>query len=94
MGACFKFACPQCGYQAEVSGGDDSGLEDLTTTIVCIDCRQLHDVTIAKRGDEETLRPPVCPKSARHVVKSWIRGGPCPRCNAPMIDQGLAFLWD
>lgn len=46
MGACYDFSCPNCGYSAQVSGGDDFGFHVVTTTIVCETCRELLDVGI------------------------------------------------
>lgn len=93
MGACFQFSCPKCGYLAEVSGGHDSGMEDFTVTIVCLDCRELHDVTIGKRDNPAPI-PPRCPRAKRHALQPWLRDGPCPRCATPMQDQGMTCLWD
>ena len=33
MGALFRFACPDCGYEAEVSGGLDVGMMSVTHTV-------------------------------------------------------------
>ena len=33
MGALFRFACPDCGYEAEVSGGLDVGMMSVTDTV-------------------------------------------------------------
>jgi len=93
MGVWSRFNCPQCGYQAMVSGGHDSGREEFTVTIVCLDCRELHDVTIGRRDTPDSI-PPRCPRAKRHTVRPWQGNGPCPRCDTPMQDQGGACLWD
>ena len=33
MGALFRFACPDCGYEAEASGGVDVGMMSVTHTV-------------------------------------------------------------
>ena len=35
MGAWNQFVCEVCGYEAEVSGGDDFGFRAFTTTVFC-----------------------------------------------------------
>lgn len=47
MGALFRFACPDCGYAAEVSGGLDVGMMSVTH-IVCR-WRPLRSVDVAGR---------------------------------------------
>ena len=43
MGRTYLFECPKCGYRAKVSGGADCGLHFAVHTIVCLDCKELHD---------------------------------------------------
>lgn len=96
MGEHFQFTCANCGFSAEVSGGDDAGMAAVTTTIVCENCRCLYDVIIAdikdwQNREERALR---CPKSAKHQVTHWKDGGPCPKCHQPLIKGESACLWD
>lgn len=44
MGQLFEFGCSKCGYQAEVSGGEDVGNLIVIRTMVCRDCARLVDV--------------------------------------------------
>ena len=46
MGGLFEFKCPNCGYQAEVSGGEDCGFFARTETMVCKNCLQVVDVLV------------------------------------------------
>ncbi|HEU6447819.1 MAG TPA: hypothetical protein VFV23_05210 [Verrucomicrobiae bacterium] len=52
MGRTFHFECPHCRYRARVSGGADSGLNCVTQTIFCYDCRELFDVFVSIRKRE------------------------------------------
>ena len=49
MGRSFYFECSRCGYRARVSGGADRGLNFFVQTILCRDCRELHDAVIRLR---------------------------------------------
>lgn len=68
MGHRYGFTCPACGYQAEVSGGPDSGKLVTVQTMTCLTCRSLVDVVtdIHARGawldalDHELGRCPSC----------------------------------
>ncbi len=93
MGLWHRFSCPKCGYQAEVSGGPDSGIDIFTTTVVCLDCRKLSDITIGKRDNPEPI-PPRCRRSKRHAIEPWTDGDHCPRCATPMQNQGMTCIWD
>lgn len=101
MGSLCAFHCTKCRYKAEVSGGDDCGMEAMTTTIVCEDCRKLCDIEIGTvqimLAQSDQPEPPVvlhCPKNPSHRVRPWKAGDPCPRCGAPMENRGLRVLWD
>jgi hypothetical protein len=48
MGRLFEFGCEQCGYQAEVSGGEDAGWLILTQTMTCLNCKRVVDVTVGE----------------------------------------------
>ena len=96
MGQHFQFTCANCGFSAEVSGGDDAGMVVATTTIVCGSCRRLYDVVTIDRKEwqNQKVRPLRCPKSAKHQVERWKDPGPCPKCNQPLINGGRVCLWD
>ncbi len=57
MGRTFQFECPQCHYQACVSGGADAGINCAVQTIVCLDCRRLFDVFSRLRSRAGTGEP-------------------------------------
>jgi hypothetical protein len=46
MGRTYTFECPKCGYRARVSGGAERGLLFAVQTILCFECKQLHDAVI------------------------------------------------
>ena len=48
MGRLSEFGCEQCGYQAEVSGGEDAGWLILTQTMTCLNCKRVVDVTVGE----------------------------------------------
>ena len=43
MGRTYLFECPKCGYCARVSGGADRGVHFAVQTILCSECKELHD---------------------------------------------------
>ncbi len=100
MGASYEFRCGSCGYEAEVSGRDDAGFFVNTTTILCEGCEELYDVVTARRPMDPAEEPdpgpiePMCPKSKRHIVRSWEHPGPCPKCGSPMTMGNMLMLWD
>ena len=97
MGTCYQFDCPACQYSAEVSGGDDAGMEFLTTTIVCRDCQQLFDVPSGWTEPFAARKPPQirCPKSKKHPITKWQAGGLCPKCGATMRKNDSTIVcWD
>jgi len=69
VGLISRFTCDSCGYEAQVSGGDDRGFSCMTTTILCKDCRELYDVetgrgTYSLPGMEKKVEPR-CPPDFR-----------------------------
>ncbi len=87
MGALYNFGCGSCGYQAEVSGGQDAGMTQLTATIVCEDCQELYDVVTSENPLDcarENEIPIHCPESVFHHVRLWTYPGSCPRCGASL----------
>jgi len=49
MGRSYLFECSRCGYRAKVSGKTDRGLDFFVQTILCRDCKQLHDAVTRLR---------------------------------------------
>ena len=47
MGRTYLFECLKCGYRAKVSGGAAEGAQCAVQTILCYECRELHDVVIS-----------------------------------------------
>jgi len=85
MGSTSLFRCQQCGYHAEVSGGEDRGIRSRTRTVFCHNCRELTDI------DHESSRCLGC-RSRR--VTDWVADDPCPRCGGVVDDEGLISFWD
>lgn len=98
MGTHYLFSCDACGYEANVSGGDDAGFFCLTTTIVCEACRKLYDVvTLENPGSPPEERRSVkiaCPESGGHKVKRWRSPRLCPKCGAKMRRGEQSICWD
>jgi ribosomal protein S27AE len=44
MGRLYLFECEKCGYRVKVAGGAAEGLEFAVQTVLCHQCRELHDV--------------------------------------------------
>jgi hypothetical protein len=67
MGTILDHTCRRCGYSATVSGGDDAIMAGLTTTILCLDCKELMDVMCGTfEGKELKIR---CARSRQH---KWV----------------------
>lgn len=49
MGMWVTFECAHCQYRAQVSGCDDSGMLADSTTIICVQCREICDVVTHSR---------------------------------------------
>jgi len=47
MGRTYLFECPKCGYRAKVAGGVERGLHFAVQTLLCHECRELHDAVIS-----------------------------------------------
>ena len=96
MGTLYRYGCPACGNEAEVSGGQDAGMESETLTILCPACRELIDVLISHQppGRPEGRFEPRCPRSSRHAVQPWTHPGPCPKCGVTMTQGPLSLFWD
>jgi Zn finger protein HypA/HybF involved in hydrogenase expression len=98
MGETFEFKCPDCGYRAEVSGGEDCGMIAVTETMVCEKCRNVVDVMVGyaipslhDKPDKDMGR---CPKCYSDEVMPWGTGRPCPKCSGKMVKGGRVALWD
>jgi len=97
MGSLYLFECRSCGYNCQVSGGDDLGMMVRTTTIICSKCKELYDVVVSDEPwredaiDAENLR---CPKSKRHKVEKWEDPGSCPKCGQKMKRGEHTLFWD
>lgn len=61
MGRAFSFRCPDCGYEATVSGGDAAGMLG-ATTVSCSGCRELYDVLFWSPEEPEQGQEPRCPE--------------------------------
>jgi predicted RNA-binding Zn-ribbon protein involved in translation (DUF1610 family) len=53
MGRSYWFECPKCGYRAKASGRADRGLSFFVQTILCRDCKELHDAVTRLRVPDE-----------------------------------------
>jgi len=95
MGHSYFFKCAKCGYNAEVSGGDDIGMTCITTTILCEDCKKICDaVTGNAPRDLESPHAPVCPKKKSHRIRRWKHPDVCPRCGSEMERGEITTHWD
>lgn len=96
MGHTYHFSCPECGYSAEVSGGDDWGFFCRTTTVRCIHCKIVADVVTSETpSDDKSVKSVTdlkCPNCSGPVEK-W-DGLHCPKCEGEMENQRLVWLWD
>ena len=54
MGRSYWFECPKCGYRAKVSGRAERGLSFFVQTILCRDCRELHESVTRLRVPDES----------------------------------------
>jgi hypothetical protein len=46
MGRTYLYECPKCGYKARVAGKPEHGFALAVQTILCLECRQLHDAVV------------------------------------------------
>ncbi len=99
MGAHFIFICNSCGYEADISGGNDIGMASASSTVLCEDCQELYDMVTTREpwlAVERAWNPTslLCAKSETHGVVLWEHPGSCPRCGAEMIRDTATALWD
>jgi hypothetical protein len=100
MGRLYEFGCEKCGYQAEVSGGEDAGWLIVTRTMTCLDCKRVVDVVVGEShpgslgSDIHILgRYPRC--RSKQVIP-WGKSRPCPKCGGVMkkLDTGRVCYWN
>ena len=100
MGTLKEFECPECGYTAEVSGGDDCGMIAMTKTMVCHTYRRLVDVLDGIQPFCKDYDPKIkrdigrCPRCYGSDVEVWSSTWPCPKCRAEMNEGLVTLLWD
>ena len=108
MGSLYRFICPGCGYEAEVAGGLDYGMECVVHTVSCPKCQQLSHALVSDRpGDLAVLletdlktgalmpRRIRCGLDGRHTAELWEHPGPCPRCGATLErSDEPTVMWD
>lgn len=94
MGTRYTFVCEECGYNASVSGGKDSGYLLDVETMICNYCHELVDVAIGpadgvifeKEIEEEVMEDiGKCPECGRKKLSSWSpEAKTCPKCGKQM----------
>jgi len=47
MGRTYLFECPKCTYRAKVAGGADRGVYFAAQTLLCHECKELHDAVVS-----------------------------------------------
>lgn len=74
--------------------------------LVCTKCEELRSIPYfydeAPQAFVPQPSPPRCNKSScRRVLRPWPGSitpetfdGPCPKCSAPLVECGMAMLWD
>ena len=98
MGATSQFRCQDCGYSAEVDDG--GGFLVSTMTAYCRDCRELREITVARRKNpsQEWRRTSAsaqsCPVCRGTDLTPWADGDLCPRCGGMMTNEGISMYWD
>ena len=104
MGSTYVYKCTACKYEAEISGGKDSGFLISTQTKMCPNCRQLVDVVTGTTRDpvmakELKLNPAKsksdCPQCGNFKLLAW-KGRACPKCGGKMKQDGdgPVCMWD
>ncbi len=67
-----QFRCPNCDFRAEVSGGEDRGLEVYIQTVVCKECTEIRDVP-ARRFELPEDREKIYPdQQAKPLISAWL----------------------
>lgn len=79
MGRTYLFECSHCGYSAKVSGGPDKGFFLKVQTVLCHDCKRLHDVvTDLKSAVTPPLAEPLVRKRATTLAEIQHHKTPVP----------------
>lgn len=103
MGAHYRYTCPRCRYEEDLSGGADVGMISRTRTALCAACRRLVDVVVhlsaghlrAYPEDAARLgRCPHCEGTEVTLLDEEPPAIPCPRCGSGMNRGELVTLWD
>ena len=95
MGFHYAFLCPACGYRNHrCCGGTEYGRSVALSTVHCVTCAALFDVPSCRYGYTIESVVANCPLDADHVVAEWIQPGPCPKCGAALLQQGISAVWD
>lgn len=98
MGSTYEFKCADCGYAAEVSGGQDYGFCVETQTGVCPTCDDLVDYTkrlVSSNLDGiDDFKPGVCPRCETPIARDWNVGDACPRCGGCCQRGPCIVDWD
>ena len=89
MGRTYLFQCPHCGYAAKVSGGADKGFRFTNQTVLCLDCKQLHDVVT---GLKSAVTPVLSEPLTRKGLKSLIAVRRKVPAHPPLFAAALSFL--
>jgi len=83
MGRSYWFECPKCGYRAKVSGREDRGLTFFVQTLLCRDCKELHDAVTR-------LKVPYAPLGAGGLGGwRWPKLNPQGNLRAPPLFQSV-----
>ena len=95
----FVYTC-NCGYEAQVSGGEDMGMSVRTLTMICTKCEALVDVIVGPPMPDMHLDDEIkdiigkCSTCKGTQVTKWPESQPCPKCNCSMKQGEMTILWD
>ena len=101
MGRMSTFRCRDCGREAQVCGGKDSGLQCQLRTVYCRSCYTLQDIVRMQWPPyqlELATRVPPSPCECCGATKYRVgnAGDACPRCGGEVevIYDAGDVLWD
>jgi hypothetical protein len=80
MGRTYLFECSKCGYRATVSGGADRGFHVAVQTVLCFECKQLHDAVTEFRVSRV---PPLLRPALRKRLKPLVEAAAGKRLKRP-----------
>ena len=97
MGSWNRHAC-SCGYECQVSGGEDVGMLVQTNTFCCNACQTVQDIAThtrsAKTKSGWRKLPVACPECKSKNLKPWTNEE-CPKCKGTMaVDTSYIVMWD